>query len=105
MASVKERGRKDGGTETFLWAVHFNTPLQQRLDPAGDALAVAIKECEYVTRSIGGTNEARTDQTFTFVGADEPHAVQFTDVVGKLGLQVAYFFFLFWNTNTHGYNM
>lgn len=69
--------------------LHFNTPLQQRLDPARDALAVAIEECEHVTRSVGGTNEARTDQTLPFVGADEPHAVQFADVVSELGLQVA----------------
>lgn len=55
---------------------------------------MAVKEREYVARSIGGTNEARTDQTLPFVGADEPHAVQFTDVVSKLGLQVAYFFIL-----------
>lgn len=56
-------------------------PLQQRLNPARDALTVAIKECQYVTRSVGGPDETCPDQTFPFVGADEPHTFQITDVI------------------------
>lgn len=56
-------------------------PFQQRLNPARDALTVAVKKCKHVTRSIGGPDESRTDQSFSFVGPDEPHAFQITDVV------------------------
>lgn len=58
-----------------------NTPFQQRLNPARDALTVAIKERQDVTRRIGGANETCPDQTLSFVGADEPHTFQIADVV------------------------
>ena len=59
----------------------LNPPLQQRLNPARDALTVAIKKSQYVTYSIGGTNETSSDQTLPFVGADETHALEITDVL------------------------
>lgn len=67
----------------------MSLPFQQRLDPARDALTVAIEKGQYVSCGEGGTNEACPDQPFSFVGADEAHALQFTDVVSKLRLQVA----------------
>lgn len=85
----------------MLRSYHFvNAPFQQRLNPAGDALAVAIQECQHVSRCICGPNETCPHQTLSFVGADESHALQITDVVSKLGFQVAYFFL---KKNTQNY--
>lgn len=66
---------------SYSYSNLINPPFQQRLNPSRYALTVAIKECQYVTRSIGGTNESCPDQTLPFVGADEPHTFQITDVV------------------------
>ena len=67
-----------------------NAPFQQRLNPARDTLTVTIEECQYITGSIGGTDQTRPDETLPFVGADEAHTLQITNVVSQFGLQVAY---------------
>lgn len=66
-----------------------NAPFQQRLDPARDALTVAVKERQDIARGEGGADETRSDQTLPFVGADETHALQVANVVGQLRFQVA----------------
>lgn len=38
-----------------------NAPFQQRLNPARDTLTVTIQECQYVTGSIGGTDQTCPD--------------------------------------------
>lgn len=65
-------------------------PFQKRLYPSRHALAVAVKESQHLTGSIGGTDQTCPDQTFSLFGADETHAFQITDVASKLGLQVAW---------------
>ncbi len=68
-------------SENFNSSHLIDPPFQQGLDPAGDALTVAVEECQNVTHSKGGANEACPYQTFPFVGADESHTLQITDVV------------------------
>lgn len=61
--------------------VFFNLPFEQRLNPARHTLTVAIKKCQDVSCGIGGTNKTSPNQPFSFVGADEPHALEITDVI------------------------
>lgn len=63
-----------------------SAPFQKRLYPSGHALTVAVEEGQHLAGSIGGTDQTCPDQTFSFLGADETHAFQITDVVSKLGL-------------------
>lgn len=72
-----------------LWWAGMTPPLQQRLHPAGDTLAVAVEEGQHVARGVGGADEPRPHQPLPLVGADEAHSLQVADVVGQLGLQVA----------------
>lgn len=50
---------------------------------------MAVEEGQHLTGSKGGADQARPDQAFSLFGADESHALQITDVVSELGLQVA----------------
>lgn len=65
-----------------------DAPLQQGLDPARDALAVAVQEGQHVAGGEGGADEPRSYQALPLVGADQSHAVQAADVVGQLRLEV-----------------